>query len=211
MNKRILVALAAAAAAIASTIGCGVTASGAQYTDATSVFWVMGHDHVPYRIQVELLTSVSSVPSNAYANEATFAYLVVSGSRCPAKTCGAATSYMQSLVDNQYDNSNLTNIWAHTGAYNGGLTVTWKGAGPSGPLDTTPNADTSGVDLSSTWAATATLQAFGAKCTDVTAIASRHTHAAPEAMSTPVGKPAPFRGGNGLPTGKVTCTTPPRH
>ena len=210
MKKKVVGLCAAGAAFAAMTIGCGVAVSGAQYVDAVSTYWVIGHDHVPYRINIELIASISAVPTVGTVSSSDFAYLVVSSSRCPAKKCGAAMTYTQTLVNNQYDNSNLKNIWAKTGAYGGGLSVSWVGAGPSGPLDLTPNAGTSGADLSSAWSAPAHAKLFGATCTDTTALASRHTHASPNAMTTPVGKPAPFKSGPGLPPGPVTCTTAPR-
>jgi len=210
MMRRLVAAIAAAAGFAALTVGCGVAVADKQYVDATATYWVIGHDRVPYRLNVELIASISAVPTVAVVSSQKFAYLVVSSTRCPGKKCGSASTYTQALVDNQYDNADLKKIWAHTGAYGGGLTITWASSGPSSPLDLTPNAGTSGADLSSAWAAPAKIQVFGTTCVDAAALASRHTHASPNAMTTPVGKPAPFKTGPGLPPGPVKCTTAPR-
>lgn len=190
-------------------LGCGVTASAARYVDATSTVWFIGHNGTPYRVTVEFIASVNDLPANADASATNFAYLVVSSSTCPHKKCRAATTYQQSLVSNQYDDSNLADLNVHVGSFGRGFAVTWKGTAPGTPLDTTPNAGAAGVDLSSVWAATATVKAFGTTCKDTTAVASRHTHASPSAMSTPVGKTPPFKTGPDLPPGPARCTTPP--
>jgi hypothetical protein len=210
VKSRLGAVVAAAAVLIGSLVGCaGVTASEAQYIDATATIWVVGHDKVPYRLIVEFIASVGQAPPLSGLSTTPFSYLVVSSSRCPRKKCGPATTYQQSLVDNQYDVGNLSALWAHSGAYGKGVTVTWKGTGPSMPLDTTPNVGAAGADLSTSWPTKATLTGFGATCIDATSTVIRHTRLTPAALTTPVGVTPPFTTARNLPPIPVKCTTAP--
>lgn len=189
--------------------GCGLV-SAEQYVDATAQFWLTGKDRVLYSVNVELLAS-TALANNFSAVQKGFAYLIIRAAKCPGGKCGAATTYVQSLTPSQYDISDLKKVRASTGSFGGGLTVVWTGNGTDQQVDSVPNvAGTGEADLSSGWAAKATITGLAPSCTDNVAVAGRHTHAAPHAFTSPIGKQAPYGGGTGLPPKPAKCAPAPR-
>ena len=189
--------------------GCGLV-SAEQYVDATAQFWLTGKDKALYSVNIELLAS-TTLTNTFDAAQKGFAYLVVRTTKCPGGKCGAATIYVQTLTQSQYDISDLKKVRVSTGSFAGGFTVIWTGAGTSDQVDSVPNVtNTTEADLSSGWSAQAKLTGWAAACTDAVAVAGRHTHAAPHAFTKPIGKPAPFGGGPGLPPKPAKCTPAPR-
>jgi hypothetical protein len=184
--------------------------SAEQYVDATAQFWLTGKDKVLYSFNVELLAS-TALTNNFSAAQPGFAYLVVRAAKCPGGRGGAATTYVQSLTPSQYDIGDLSKIRATTGSFSGGFTVLWTGAGTDQAVDSVPNVGGTGeADLSSGWSAQAKLTGFAPGCVDTVAVAGRHTHAAPHAFTSPIGKQAPFGGGSGLAPKPTKCAPAPR-
>lgn len=206
--------------------GCGAsltTASAGEYVEATATVWLLGSNHVVYRVAVDLLAPTAPSPAlDPYASETeTYNFLVVSIAACPGGKCGSTTPYVQQLTaagasgntaaTPTYNDADLGQIAAQTPGWGSRLTANWTGTAPSSLVDTgspTLTAD-GGIDTSTSWTAKATVALFGVSCPDQLAQVTRHTNVTPLGVVPPWGKSVPRTWVPDLPPLPVRCVSGP--
>jgi hypothetical protein len=194
--------------ALTFVIGCaGVNPRADQVVRGVAEIWLIAKDGAPYNLSVEFQAGV--LPANATATTGV-AYLRINARRCPSYKCGAAVAYVQPLAASQYDITDLKRITVHLSSFGKGLTMTWTGAGPQAPVDTTPNLVGTDVDVSSSWATNGKLAGFGITCSDKSATASRRLRVQNRPFAPPFGRPAPYTTGPNLPAKAIRCAQRPK-
>lgn len=166
--------LLALAATIGFVIGCGPEVH--QHVTATARVWVTGADSALYRVDVSLYAITGQ---SVNGGRSTISYDIA---RCVGSTCAAPVRYLNNLEPSAYDVTDMKRVLARSAAFGSTVSLTFTGAGPSGDVNTTPQAEegTYRVALASKWAAAARVEMFGVVCEDKAAQAGRYTSAYPE-------------------------------